>query len=198
MAKKRLGEIVEELDTEVLKLIKLSKAHGKSFSYSQGDINELSAKLSGYYDLTNSEIRDIDHFLKESNQGKKIFSDALGIFDCISDEETEREFLKYVSEKLFDAMDDDELKEKIQPETVYETIRNLGVVEIYRAGNVTDEIKPIPSYLLKFDENLAYRIIRNYFVKVLERCPVETENDFKDAGKILLNEYERLSEDAAR
>ena len=194
MAKKRLWEIVEDLDTDVLTLIKLAKREDIPYSVTDGNANLLRSKLSGYNDLTNSEIRDIDHFLKKSEAGRHILTDALSIIDLIGDEKSEREFLKYVSERLFDAMDNEELKQKIKPETVYETIRNLGVVEIYRTSASPRELKPIPVHLLKFDKDLSYKIVRNYFVKVLERCTIDSEEDFDRAREVLASEYRRLRE----
>jgi hypothetical protein len=178
------------LDTDVLTILKLAKKNNTGYDLTEDHIELFKRKISGYYDLTDLEIRTLGDFLgSETAQG--IIDEAVQLIEYL-DDEGQRKCLAYVCNKLYEAMQDCDLKKKIRPETMYETIMNLGVITVKRSARKPEIKKPIPLHLLKFSPDLAAGVIKRYLLKKLETMPINDKADFQLAEVYLRQEYERL------
>jgi len=187
---RRFYHVAHELDIDVLILIKLAKRHGIKYNPSEEEIDFLKRKISGFYDLNDGEIRTLEKFLN-SEESKVILEEAIPLAEKMS-EEQERKYLIYISKRLFESMKDSSFKNKIRPETIYETISNLGVVEQYRCSGRAREKKDLPVHLLKFDKDIAMGILKRHFIGILEKVVVNSSEDFDRANKVITEEYRRL------
>ena len=83
-------------------------------------------------------------------------------------------------------MPDSELKNKIKPETLYETIMNLGIVKIFRSGFSNPDGRRLPPVsLLGFDSQIYYHLVKVSFIKEMEVYSINGEMDFDDLEKKL-------------
>ena len=190
---KHLTEIAKECNENVLNLVVIAKELGiSSYNLNESQEKNLISKISGYDELTNSDIREIDYFLKEED-ATNMLNETARILDFAGSEEDEKELRRYLANDLYELMISsgdysEEFEEKITPEIIYETIANLGVMEIYRSSRIPRKDKNfLPSCLMKLDESLGERILINHFVDLLEGC----KND-KEVSKELNGAYKEL------
>jgi hypothetical protein len=190
---KHLAEIAKECNENVLNLVAIAKELGiSSYNLNESQEKNLISKISGYDELTNSDIREIDYFLR-AEDAINMLNETAGILDFAGSEGDEEELKRYLANDLYELMISggdygEEFGEKITPEIIYETIANLGVMEIYRSSRIPrNDKKFLPSCLMKLDENLGERILINYFVDLLEGC----KND-KEVSKELNGAYKEL------
>jgi hypothetical protein len=173
-------------------LIALSAEHKvKNNIPTNEQIEAIKRSMSGFYDLTDREIRSIDDFISESEAAQKIVGEAASVIDYLDTEE-QKEYVQYVSKLIFNLMPDSDLKKKIKPEVIYETVMNLGVITMYRTSSqAPDENKP-PIQLLKHLPNIAENVIERYLGKEIEKMPVSERSDFEKVKTKARELYEAL------
>jgi len=190
---KRLYHLAHEWGEDVLVLLKIAKTNGIKYTPSEDDIEVLKRKISGYYDLTDGEIRSLDDFLK-SEPAKNVLEETVPLLEFLDTTETNK-YLGYIARKLYEVMGKGELKSKIRPETLKETVMNLGVVTVHRSSAATPtQERPIPMHLLRFDKNVAKGVIKRYLLQILQTVPITSATDFDKAKTTLNKAYKRLKE----
>ncbi len=189
---KKLYHLVDELETDALTLIKLARRSKMSYSPSEEQVEVLRRKISGYYDLSDTEIRSLEDFLG-SDAAQDILRETSVLMEAFLDQNEEKKYLNHIATHLFNAIDDEGLKAKIKKETLYETIMNLGVVTLYRTASTDiEEDKLPPLELLRFDNDVARGVLKRYFIRKLESIPIRDYSDFNTATKIMQAEYQRM------
>tara|TARA_Y100000310_G_scaffold2130_1_gene2661 strand:- start:3500 stop:4090 length:591 start_codon:yes stop_codon:yes gene_type:complete len=191
MANKKLWQIAEELGISVLDVVKAKAKIGNNAP----NLSEIEEIVSGFQELGDQDIRGVEDYLN-SERSQELIGNAVELKDFVGDdgEDKERDYLKFVSEKLYEDMPESDLKNKIKPETIYQTIRNLGVIKFYRGGCMEAEKQEIPLELLRFDEDFAYNVIKGHFIKQLERTRITSQEDFNKAAARLSTKYQELKD----
>jgi len=186
---KRLYHFANEWEVNILALLKLAKNNGIGHAPSEHQISILRRKLSGYYDLSDLEIRTLSDFLK-TEKAQSILKDVGPVIDSLDGGE-QNKLLTYIAERLYAVMEDSDLKKKIKPEAIRETVMNLGVITLYRSSATSpdEEEKIPPAHLLKVDKDIAKKVIKRYLTRVLEKA-----RDIEEANKLLRIKYEELKQ----
>ncbi len=186
---KRIYHLANEWDIRVLTLLKLAKRHNIGHTPSTHQVNLLKRKLSGYYDLSDLEIRTLSDFLK-TEKAQSVLKEVGPVMDSLDSGE-QNKLLTYIAERLYSFMEDSDLKKKIKPEAIRETVMNLGVITLYRssAASADEEEKVPPAHLLRIDKDIAKKVIKRYLTRVLERAP-----NIEEANKMLRQKYEELKQ----
>ncbi len=191
---KRLSHLADEWDIPILQLIKLAGKEGVGNQPTEEEVGLLQSKLSGFYDLSDAEIRELADYLG-SEDAQQILKDTVPLLYHCSDKE--EECLQYIAQKLFDNMPE-EFKErfqsKLKPETVRETVINLGVINVHRLEGYANENDPPPPELLKIDPRAAKKAVKRYLIRCIQGEHIQAIEDF-DAVKGKLEEaYRELLE----
>jgi hypothetical protein len=193
---KRLAKVADELGIEVIIVLQLAKRLETGHSATEEDIEKFKKKLSGYYDLAESDIRKLEDILQKPAADAILKESAVLIAHLNADQQ--KKYLMYVSEQIYRLIDDKELRDKIKPETTYETIMNLGVINIKRSGAASSETKKtVPIGLLNFDPDVARSVMKQHFLDVLETFPLKTPADFDSARKHIAKDYSRVVAEVA-
>lgn len=190
---KKLWELAREWGTEPLELIQLARKHGISRTPNEEETSLLRSKLSGYYDLEDKDLRDLEDFLG-SDKAATFLKDAGPIYFTL-DNGDQRKYLAFIAEQLYGMMEDGPLKDKIKPDTILETVENLGVITVYRSSASdtpdTEENLP-PLHLLTWDSGIAKRILKRHFLRLLSTYPVREISDFDGAESRLESAYQKM------
>lgn len=196
MENKRLYFWADQLSVTTFELIKLAKQLNISHSPSPQEIRLLQEKISGFYDLTDNEIRSIEDFLHSEN-AQDFLQEATPLLTYLDSDEQSR-YLQYIAEQLFEQVDNEELKGKIKPATLYQSIMNLGVIELHRPSASTKEKKPLPIHLLRFNTDIAEQVIKRYLLRTFESRPISSAEDFRNIRRDLKRNYKLLLDYAKR
>ncbi len=196
-AKPRLSRLAQEWDADIFTLIKLAREKEIQDVSTPDEVSRLRRAISGYYNLSNHEIRTIEAFL-ETAEARAILDEAVPLLGHMDDRDG-RKYLEHVAELLFRAMPDEEFKARIRPATVLETVLNLGVLEVYRSGAVKRELPQPPYHLLRFDPAILYRIIVRQFQDRFQDQRVTAYEDFRGRVRPSIDAFHRqLKSYAAR
>lgn len=178
-----LDELAQELGTSIIRLLGIAKQCGISHTPSDKDVEILKEKFSGYDGLSRGDKQNVLDFLEDNPRAKEILGSLIPLMsEIVKNEQEERRYLAEVSKRLYSAMDDNELKKKINPSTIYTTLLNLGVVQIYRGGAMPKK-EILPSELIGFDREIVHGIIKKYFVDEITPLPLKCRLDAEYARK---------------
>ncbi len=190
-----LGQVAAELNADSLRVLKAAKKHMIGDAPTQEQIQILKREISGYYDLSDRDIRALEDFVN-SEGAQEVLKETLPVIDYLGENEFES-YLNLVAGRLFEGITDEELKNKVRPETLRETIINLGVITVYRNSTAAPEYEQkIPLHLLKFDRAIGRSVIKNQFVKTLETIVLASFDDFDTARETVRGKYQGMLEES--
>ena len=187
---KRLWEIIKELEHDPLEVVKHARALGLHNEISADEEARLRQALAGYDTLSNKEIRALEDALM-SDDICDLIEKRIPLLELLSAPQQET-YLRSLSAEVRTAMEKGPLKEKVTPETIYETMMNLGVITTYRSRTAYRPPAATPINLLINDKGIIVQAAKHIMIKSFEGMPLECAGDFDKAEQRLQATYQQI------
>jgi hypothetical protein len=171
---KRLPQLAYEWNLPLFLLLQYALEAKCGHEPTNAQIQELERRIGDYNSLDEFQIRRLEDFLHAPEAGRYV-TQASVVLPSLNEDQTNA-YLDELSTKLFELMEDEELKRRITPRTIRQTVINLGVIEVQRSSSGTPDLKEVlagepvsPKYLR--------HAIRGYFCKILETSRATSADD---------------------